>query len=144
LIDQFGMLACVEHAGVAEQFQPGAVRIVHHEKSNPIGDVEIASANELAVALEICKANKIWPQHLYETRWTSTVLYVGPTRLAYGRYVETVARGDEASFVSRERVGLGGILHDFVFPEVFFLGPLHSGREHELQVFFSHSAFFEE
>src|SRR4029077_16071692 len=111
LIDQFGMLARVEHASVAEQLEPGAMRVVHHEESNPIGDVEIARANELAVALEICKANETWSQHLYEPRWTSTVLHVGPARLVYGRHVEAVARGDEASFVRRERVGLGCILY---------------------------------
>jgi hypothetical protein len=30
-----------------------------------------------------------------------------------------------------------------VFPEVFVLSPLHSGREHELHVFVSHGVFFE-
>ena len=41
------------------------------------------------------------------------------------------ARGDEANFVGRERVGLGCILHDLVFPEVFVLSLLYAGREHE-------------
>jgi hypothetical protein len=45
------MLARVEHASVTEQLEPGAVRVVHQEEGNPIGDVEIARADQLAVAL---------------------------------------------------------------------------------------------
>jgi hypothetical protein len=143
LIDQLGMLARVEHASEAEQLEPGAARVVHHEEGNPIGDGEVARANKLAVALEIREADQIRSQNLYEPRRTAAVLHVGPACLAYGRQVEAVARGDEANFVRRERVGLGCILHDLVFPEVFVLSPLHSGREHELHVFVSHGVFFE-
>jgi hypothetical protein len=50
-IDQLGMLARVEHASVTEQLEPRAVRVVHQEEGNPIGDVEIARADQLAVAL---------------------------------------------------------------------------------------------
>jgi len=49
---------------------------VHHEEGHPIGYVEIARANKLAVALEIREANEIRSQHLYETKWTSAVLQV--------------------------------------------------------------------
>jgi hypothetical protein len=61
LIDQLGMLARVEHASVAKQLEPGAMRVVHHEKGHPIGNVEIARANKLAVALEIREADQIRP-----------------------------------------------------------------------------------
>ena len=142
LIDQLGMLARVEHAGVAEQLEPGAVRVVHHEEGHPIGDVKVARADKLAVAFEIREADKVRSQHLYESRWTSAVLHVGPACLAYGRHVEAVARGNEVSFATRERVGLGCILHDLVLSEVFVLGLLHGGREHELHVFVSHSVYF--
>src|ERR1700758_1268914 len=135
------MLADVEHAGVAEQFEPAAVRVVHHEEGNPIGGAKIARAYQLAIALEIREADQIWSQNLYEPRWTSAVLHVGPARLAYGRHVEAIARGDEASFVRPERVCLGCILHDLVLPEVFVLGLLHAGREYELHVFVGHGVF---
>jgi hypothetical protein len=85
------MLARVEYPRVAEQFEPGAVRVIHHEESNPIGGTEVARADQLTVTLEICEANTIRSQHLYEPRWTATVLDVWPTRLAHGRQVEAVA-----------------------------------------------------
>jgi len=128
LIDQFGMVARVEHSSVAEQLEPGAVRVVHHKQSNPIGAVDIARANELAVALEIGEADEIRPQHLHEPGWAAAVLHVGPAGLTYGGHVETVARSNEVSFAIGERVGFGCILDDLVFAEVSVLGPLHSGR----------------
>src|SRR5271166_1715754 len=136
------MLARVEHAGVAKQLEPGAVRVVHHEEGDPIGGIEVARADKLAVAFEIREADKVRSQHLYESRRTSAVLHVGPARLAYGRHVEAVARGNEVSFVTRERVGLGCVLHDLVLSEIFVLGLLHSGRERELHEFVSHSVYF--
>jgi len=136
------MLARVEHAGVAKQLEPGAVRVVHHEEGDPIGDIKVARADKLAITFEIREADKIRSQHLYESRWTSAVLQVGPARLAYGRHVEAVARSNEVSFTMRERVGLGGILHDLVLSEVFVLGLLHSGREHELHEFVGHGVYF--
>jgi hypothetical protein len=42
---------------VAKQLEPGAAWVVHHEEGNPIGDVEIACADKLAVALEIREAD---------------------------------------------------------------------------------------
>ena len=89
---------------------------------------------------EIREADKIRSQHLDEPRRTSAVLHVGPARLAYGRHVEGIARGDEAGFVRRECVGLRCILQDLVLPEVFVLGALHRGREHELHVSVSHGS----
>ena len=139
LIDQLGMLAHVEHASVAEQFQAGAVRVVHHKKRNPIGSNKIARADQLAVALEVRETDKIRPQHFHEPGWAPAVLDVGPPCLADGRHVEAVARGNEVSLVGRERVGLGYILHDSVFTKVFVLGPLHGGREYELHVFVGHN-----
>src|SRR5271157_1642272 len=136
------MLARGEHAGVAKQLEPGAVRVVHHEEGDPIGGIEVARADKLAVAFEIREADKVRSQHFYESRWTSAVLHVGPARLAYGRHVEAVARGDEVSFATRERVGLGCMLHSLVLSEVFVLGVLHSGRERELHEFVSHSVYF--
>jgi hypothetical protein len=53
----------------------------------------MARADKLAVALEISEADKIRPQHLYEPRWASAVLHVGPASLGYDRHVETGARG---------------------------------------------------
>src|SRR5208282_6202080 len=100
------MLARVEHAGVAKQLEPGAVRVVHHEEGHPIGGVEVARADKLAIAFEIREADKIRSQHFYESKWTSPVLQVGPACLAYGRHVEAVARGNEVSFATRKRVGL--------------------------------------
>src|SRR5271165_168240 len=136
------MLARVEHAGVAKQLEPGAVRVVHHEEGDPIGGIEVARADKLAVAFEIREADKVRSQHFYESRWTSAVLHVGPARLAYGRHVEAVARGNEVSFATRERVGLGCMLHNLVLSEVFVLGLLHSGRERELHEFVSHGVYF--
>ena len=141
-IAQLCVFTRVEYASVAKQLEPGAAWVVHHEEGNPIGDVEIARADKLSVALEIREADKVRPQHLYEPGRTSAVLYVGPAGLAYGSHVEAVARGDEASFVRRERVDLKCIGHDLVPPEVVVLGPLHGGREHELHVFVSHGVCF--
>ena len=113
--------------------------VVHHEESNPIGGTKIARADQLAVAPEIREADKIRPQNLNEVGWASAVLQVGPPRLADGRQVEAVARGNKISFAVRELVGLGRILHQLVLPEVFVLGLLHGAREHNLQEFGSHS-----
>ena len=131
-----------EHASVAEQLEPGAARVVHHEEGHPIGDVQVARANKLTVAVEIREADEIRSQHLYEPRRTSAVLHVRPPCLAYGRHVEAIARGDEAGFLWREWVSLGCILHDLVLPKVFVLGLLHGGREDELHIFFSHRVYF--
>ncbi len=142
LIDQLGMLARIEHAGVPEQLEPGAVRVVHHEEGDPIGDVKVARADELAVALEIREADQIRSKHLYEPRWTSAVLHIGPAGLADGRHVEAVARVNEVSLATRKQVSLGCVLHHLVLSEVFVLGLLHGGREHELHVFVGHSFYF--
>ena len=142
LIDQFGMLARVEHASMTEQLEPGTVRVVHHEESYPIADVEVARADELTVALEIRETDQIRSEHLYKSRWTSAVLYVGPACLADGRHVEAIARVDEVSFAARQRIGLGRTLDRLVPPEIFVLGLLHGGREHELHEFVSHGVLF--
>jgi hypothetical protein len=144
LIDHLGMFARVEHASMAEQFEPCAVRVFHHKEGHPIGNADVARADQLAVTLEICEANEIRSQHLYETRWPAAVLDVRPACLADGRHVEAVARDDETNFVKRECVGLECILRSLVFAEVSVLRPLHSGREQELQVFVRHGVFFEE
>ena len=65
-----------------------AVRVVHHEEGNPIGGAKITRAYQLAIALEIREADQIWSQNLYEPRWTSAVMHVGPARLAYSRHVD--------------------------------------------------------
>jgi hypothetical protein len=139
LIGQLGMFTRVEHTSVPEQLESCAMWVVHHEESNPIGGTEIARADQLAVTLEVREADKIRPQNLNEPGWASAVLEVGPPRLADGRHVEAVARGNKISFVVSEFVGLGRILHQLVPPEVFVLGLLHGGREHNLQEFGSHS-----
>ena len=72
--------------------------------------------------LKIREANEIGSQNLYESRWPAAMLHVRPAGLAYGRHVETIARGNETGFVTRERVGLRCILDHLVFPEVFVLG----------------------
>src|SRR5271166_2312439 len=136
------MFARVEHAGVAKQLEPGAVRVVHHEEGDPIGDIKVARADKLTVAFEIREPDKVRSQHLYESRRTSAVLHVGPARLAYGRHVEAVERGNEVSFAMGEWVGLGCMLHNLVPSEVFVLGLLHSGRERELHEFVSHTVYF--
>jgi hypothetical protein len=127
---------------VTEQLEPGTRRVVHHEKGHPIGDAQITCADKLTVALEIREADKIRTQYLYESRWTSALLHGGPACLAHGRRVEAVARGNEVSFATRERVGLGCMLHDLVFSEVSVLGLLHGGCEHELHVFGGHGVYF--
>ena len=62
------MLSSVEHASVAQQFEPAAVRVVHHEKGDPISSAEIAGADQLAIALEIREANEIRPQKPLRTQ----------------------------------------------------------------------------
>lgn len=127
---------------MAQQLESGAARVVHHEEGNPIGSAEVARADELAVALEIGEADQMRSQHLDEPRGAAAVLDIRPAGLADGCQVEAVARGDEARFVRRKRVGLGCMLHDLVLPEVFVLGLLHGGREHELQVYVGHGLIF--
>ena len=98
--------------------------------------------DKLTVALEISEADEIRSEHLCEPKWTSAVLHVGPPCLAYRCHIEAVARGDEVSFVGRERVGLGCVLHDLMLPEVFVLGLLDGRREHELHIFAGHGVYF--
>jgi hypothetical protein len=62
------LVQVLAHASVPEQLEPGAERVVHHEEGNPIGGVEVARADKLAVALEISEADKIRSQHPYEPR----------------------------------------------------------------------------
>ena len=138
LIDQFGILARIEHPGVTKEFEAGTMWIVHHEEGDPIGNAQVARADELAVALEISETNQVRSQHLYEPSRTTPVLQVGPASLTDGPHIETVARGDEVGFVRREGVGLGRFLHDLVLSEVFVLRLLYGRRENELHVFIGH------
>ena len=51
LIDELGMPARIEYAGMAEQFEPFASWVVHHEEGDTVVDVDVARAEELTIAL---------------------------------------------------------------------------------------------
>ena len=53
LRDEFGMLPRVLDAGVAENFQPRALRIIHQEQADAVVGGEVAGGEHLAVAFVI-------------------------------------------------------------------------------------------
>jgi hypothetical protein len=53
LLDQVGIFRRVKHSSVAEQLKPGAMGVIHHEQGNPVIDLEVARADQLAVAFKI-------------------------------------------------------------------------------------------
>ncbi|MGA8480132.1 MAG: hypothetical protein WB696_19380 [Chthoniobacterales bacterium] len=60
-MNQLGMLARVEHASMAVQFEPREMRVVHHKEGNPIGDADVARAEKLAVTLKSAKPMRFGP-----------------------------------------------------------------------------------
>lgn len=103
--DEVGVLARVEHAGVAEDLQPRAMRVVHEEEADAVVDGEVAGREELAIALVIGEAELRRREHAQEAGRAAAVLHVGPAGLADGGKVERIPALDEIDLVVGERVG---------------------------------------
>ena len=58
LSDEFGVLSRIFDAGMAEDFQPRALRIVHQEQRHPVGHCEVAGGKQLAVAFVIGESER--------------------------------------------------------------------------------------
>jgi hypothetical protein len=78
------VLAGVEDAGVAEDFQALPARVVHEEEGDAVVAVEIASAEELVVAFEIGEAELMGAEHFQEAGRAAAMLEAGPAVAVHG------------------------------------------------------------
>jgi hypothetical protein len=101
--------------------------------------VEIAGAEERAVALEVGKPELMRAEHFQEAGRAAAMLDVGSAVGVHRGHVEAVAARDERGFVTGERVARGGVGDGLVSAKVSLLRGLDGGSEHELHEFCSHA-----
>jgi hypothetical protein len=84
---------------------------------------EIAQADVLLVAAQICEADETWIDDANEAFGAAAVLHVGPAGFADGSHIEAVAALDEVLFRGAEAVSLRRtLLHPLILaPAAVFL-----------------------
>ena len=82
----------------SENFEAGLVGVVHEEEGYAIVMLEVAEADVLLVAAEVCETDEAWVDDVDEAFVTASVLDVGPAGLADGGHVEAVAGLNEGLF----------------------------------------------
>ena len=108
--DHFRVPVGVGHAGMTEDFQPGALCVIHEEQHDPVVAGEISGGEHLPIAFVVGEGDLGWMDDLQETRLAAAMLDIRPVGFCHGRQVEGIARLDELDFVVGEgsRSGCGG------------------------------------
>ena len=91
----------------AEDFETRLVRVVHEEEGYAGIVVEVAEADVLLVAAEVCEAEEPGIDDANEALGSAAVLDVGPAGFADRGHIEAIAAFDEVLFGRAEEVSLG-------------------------------------
>ena len=142
LRDQFGMLARVLDAGVAEDLQAFATWVIHEEQRDAVVRGEIAGGKHLAVALVVGKRELCRTHDPQESSVPAPMLNVRPAALRNGGHVKGVARFDEGAFLLGERISLRCRTDAGVAPVIMLLRRQHGRREHVLHESLGHGPQF--
>jgi hypothetical protein len=81
LRDEFGMLAGVLHAGVAENFQALAIWIIHEKEGHAIVGGQVAGGKHLAISPVVGERELGRVEHTEKSGLTATMLDIGPAVL---------------------------------------------------------------
>jgi hypothetical protein len=117
------MFPRVLHASMTEDFQASALRVIHEEQRNPIGGIEVAGGEQLAVALVIGKGKRGRPKDTQKSWLATTVLDIGPARVGDCGHIEAVTSLNEADLIVGKRIVFRRVFPVLGAPIVMLPGP---------------------